>query len=267
MRIYVNNDLIAKKGKLGRRLSMTGLVILGLGMLASFAPGMIKKWIDSGNTLAQNPVVIWVYNGGWLYLSLGALILGFILGQIGNAYMRRFLKPRRPDAVIARALKGFDDRNRLYVWASPAALAFVGPAGVFAIVTRDIAGKISIRDGKIHTPFSFKKLLTFFGGEEGGRPLEEAQSEAEKLEDWLNEKLGEDAAVVVKPLVVFTNDKADLTIEDANVPILHYKQLKSFLRSQVKNKSINKTTLQQIVRVMDEYAEETGAQTNIPLEG
>jgi len=143
MRIYTNNNLILKKGKLGRRLSMAGLIILGLGMLASFAPGMIQKWIDSGNELAQNPFILWTYNGGWLYLSLGALILGFILGQIGNAYMRRFLKPRRPDAVIAQALKGFDDRNRLYAWASPIDLAFAGPAGVFAIVTRDVGGQIT----------------------------------------------------------------------------------------------------------------------------
>jgi len=257
MRIYANNNLIAKKGKFGRRLSMTGLIILGLGMLASFAPGFIQKHSDSAWT--QNPFIQWTYNGGWLYLSLGALILGFILGQIGNAYMRRFLKPRRPDMVIAKALKGFDDRNRLYVWSSPIDLAFVGPAGVFAIVTRDIAGPVTIRDGKLHTPFSMKKLFSFFGGEEAGRPLEEAQHDAEKLQSWLVEQVGGDAEMIVRPLVVFTHDKADLTVEDVNVPILHYKQLKSFLRSQAKNKTISKTTLQQVVAVMDAYAEASGA--------
>ena len=265
MRIYTNNDLIIKKGKLGRRLSMAGLIILGVGMLASFAPGMIQKWIDSGNSLAQNPFIIWIYNGGWLYLSMGALILGFILGQIGNAYMRRFLKPRRPDAVIAQALKGFDDRNRLYAWASPIDLAFAGPAGVFAIVTRDITGQITLRGGKVHTPFSIKKLLTFFGGEEGGRPLDEAKEEAEKLEQWLREQIGEAENINVRPLVVFTSENANLNVEDADVPVLQYKQLKSFLRSQLKSKSANKKALRQTIEAMDAYAEQSGATTNAPV--
>lgn len=267
MRIYANNTLITKKGKLGRRLSTAGLIILGLGMLSSFLPGMIKKWIESGNPLAQSPFVIWAYNGGWLYISLGALIFGFILGQVGNFYMRRYLKPRRPDMVIANALKGFDDRNRLYVWSTPIDLAFAGPAGVFAFVVRDLAGQITISDGKIHTPFSFKKLLTFFGGEESGRPLDEAKEQAEKLEEWLEEQLGDDTDISVKPIVIFTNDNAQLNIEDADVPVLQYKQLKSFLRSQLKKKPINKKSLQQAIEVMDNYAKESGAESDAPAKG
>ncbi len=263
MRVYANNSLIAKKGKFGRRLSMVGLVILGLGMLASFAPGLIEKNKDA--VWAQSAFMQWVYTGGWLYLSLGALILGFVLGQFGNFYMRRFLKPRRPDLVVARALKGFDDRNRLYVWSSPVDLAFAGPAGVYAIVGRDLAGQITIQDGKIHTPFSFKKLLTFFGDESGGRPLDEAKADAEKLANWLKEQLGEDASVTVKPLVIFTSDKADLTVQDADVPVLQYKQLKSFLRSQLKSKPINKKALQQVIEVLDAYAEQSGAESNLPV--
>ena len=263
MRVYANNSLIEKKGKFGRRLSMIGLAILGLGMLASFAPGLIDK--NSDSAWAQSAFIQWVYQGGWLYLSLGALIFGFVLGQFGNYYMRRFLKPRRPDLVVAKALKGFDDRNRLYVWSSPIDLAFVGPAGIYAIVGRDLAGKITIRDGKIHTPFSLKKLLTFFGDESGGRPLDEAKSDAEKLANWLTEQLGEDANVTVNPLVVFTSDNADLNVEEADVPVLQYKQLKSFLRGKLKGKPINKKTLQQVIEAMDAYAEETGAVSTAPV--
>lgn len=262
MRIYANNKLIAKKGVFGRRLSMVGLVILGLGMLASFAPGLIQKGIDNGSAWAQNSFILWTFQGGWLYLSMGALILGFVLGQIGNHYMRRFLRPTRPDMVIAKTLKGFDDRNRLYVWSSPIDLAFAGPAGLFAIVTRDVAGKIDLRDGKIHTPFSFKKLLSFFGDEGSGRPLDEAKADAEKLSEWLNAQIGEETSILVKPLVIFTNEKADLTVENADVTVLQYKQLKSFLRGQLKNKPINKTTLQKAIDAMDAYAEESGAESN-----
>ncbi len=263
MRVYTNHSLIVKKGKLGRRLSMTGLIILGVGMLASFAPGMIQKAGEASWT--QTPFIQWTYNGGWLYLSLAALILGFVLGQIGNHYMRRFLKPRRPDLVITKALKGFDDRNRLYVWASPIDLAFVGPAGVYAIVGRDLAGKITIRDGKVQTPFSIKKLLSFFGDEGGGRPLDEAKAEAEKLSDWLSEQINGDVKIDVKPLVVFTSDNADLTVVDGDVPVLHYKQLKSFLRSQLKGKPISKSVLQQVVDLLDSEAHARGATSSASI--
>jgi len=263
MRIYTNFDLIKKRGQMGRRLSVTGLIILGIGMLASLAPGYIQKHSDAAWT--QSSLVQWAYNGGWLYLSLAALILGFVLGQIGNHYMRRFLRPRRPDMVIAKSLKGFDDRNRLYVWASPIDLVFVGPSGIFAIVGRDLAGKITIRDGKVHTPFSFKKLLSFFGDDSGGRPVDEAKAEAEKLEEWLQEKLGAGTDIKVNPLVVFTSDRADLNVEDAEVPVLHYKQLKSFLRSQAKNKSISKSVLLQVVEVLDADALARGAATTEAL--
>ncbi len=266
MRVYANNKLIAKKGIFGRRLSMAGLGILGLGMLASFAPGLIQKGIDNGSAWVQNPFIVWTFQGGWLYLSMGALILGFVLGQIGNHYMRRFLRPTRPDMIIAKTLKGFDDRNRLYVWSSPIDLTFAGPAGLFAIVTRDVAGKIDLRDGKIHTPFSFKKILSFFGDESSGRPLDEAKADAEKLSSWLNEQIGGDTAIPVKPLVVFTNEKADLTVENTDVPVLQYKQLKSFLRGQLKSKPINKTTLQKVIDALDAYAEESGAEPNTPAE-
>jgi len=258
MRVYANNEAIAKKGKLGRRLSMAGLIILGLGMLASFSPGTIQKWIDTGNPLAQNPFILWVYQGGWLYLSMAALIGGFVLGQIGNSYMRRYLRPNRPDTVIAKALKGFDDRNRLYVWASPVDLVFVGPAGIYAIVGKDLAGPVEIVDGKVKTPFSLRKILFFFGDESAGRPLDEAQYDAEKLEKWLREQLGEAFNVHVQPLVVFTNDKVQLKVSDPDAPVIPYKQLKSYLRTQLKRKPITKPALQRVVEVMDAYAESQG---------
>ena len=258
MRVYANNKLISKKGILGRRVSMTGLVILGLGMLASFAPSYFQKIQDSGSALAQNSFMQWLFAGGWVYFSMGSLIIGFILGQIGNYYMRRFLRPVRPDMVIARVLKSFDDRNRLYVWSSPIALVAAGPAGIFAFATRDTAGKVTLRDGKVKTPFSWRKVLFFFGDENLGRPLDEATVDAKKLADWLKENI--EAEVEVQPLVVFTSDKADLTVEDTQVPVIHYKQLKSFLRNQNKNRPVNKKAVQQAIAALDTYAENSGAE-------
>ena len=263
MRIYIDKDTIQKKGLLGRRLSMAGLIILGAGMLASFAPGMIQKWETSQPALFQSPFIQWTYKGGWLYLSMAALIFGFILGQIGNHYMRRFLRPRRPDMVVAQALKGFDDRNRLYVWASPIDLVFAGPAGVFAITSRDIAGEIEIVNGSVKTPFSLRKILFFFGDESPGRPLDEAKSQAEKLTEWLTEELGKETPISVRPLVIFTNEKAKVTAKDADVPVIHAKQLKQFLKNKRQEKQITKSALLAVIQKLDEEAERRGVEADV----
>lgn len=260
MRIYANNTLIQKKGVLGRRLSMAGLIILGAGMLASFAPGMIQKWETTNPSLYNSPFIQWMLHGGWIYLSMGALIFGFILGQIGNHYMRRFLRPRRPDMAIAQALKGFDDRNRLYVWASPIDLLFAGPAGLFAIAPRDIPGQIEIVNGNVKTPFNFRKILFFFGDESPGRPLDEAKADAAKLSDWLNEQLGEGNDTLVKPLVIFTNEKADVTAEEADVPVIHVKQLKQFLKNQLRSKQLSKSALLAAIQKLDDEAVRRGVE-------
>ena len=37
-------------------------------------------------------------------------------------------------------------------------------------------------------------------------------------------------AVEVQPLIVFTNDKAELSISESSIPVLPYKKLKPYLR-------------------------------------
>jgi hypothetical protein len=260
MRTYINEKHIEKRTKLGRRTSMIGLVVLMIGMAASFSPGVIAGWAEKGNELANTAPAQWLLGGGWIFVSMGALLIGFLLGQIGNANVRSFAAYPRADQVIAKALKGFDDRNHFYAWATPTDLVLAGPAGIFTFVTRGLGGKITIQDGKIKQPFSFRRILFAFGQEPGGLPGEEAQGDADKLSAWLTEQIGSDEPVTVKPLVVFTNEKAELDVQDSGVPIIHYKQLKQFLNKELRGSRLNKTTLTASIAKLDEEAERRGAE-------
>ena len=46
MQVYVNEKYIADRAKMGRRTSMIGLMILGVGMVATFAPGWLAATLQ-----------------------------------------------------------------------------------------------------------------------------------------------------------------------------------------------------------------------------
>jgi len=260
MRIFVNNKHITRRATLGRRLSFLGLLILLAGMLASFSPGIIANWASSGNALANTGWAQWLWQGGWLIVSMLSLLVGFLLGQIGNHHIRRYQRSPRPDQMVAKALKGFDDRNHLFVWSSPVDLVFVGPAGVYAIVTRDLAGKISIVNDRIKQPFSLRRMLFAFGQESPGLPVQEARDMAQKLEAWLNKDASDGTQVEVHPLVVFTHEKAELDIQSASGPILHVKQLKKYLRNQLRSTGMSKDEMKAVLERLSREAERRQAE-------
>ncbi|NOX62873.1 MAG: hypothetical protein GXP42_13155 [Chloroflexi bacterium] len=259
MRIYINEKYIEKRAKTGRRLSLLGLAVLGVGMLASFSPGVIGGWIQSGNPTAQQPWAQWLFNGGWAIVSMFALLVGFLLGQVGNAYMRRFVKSPRPDEILTKALKGFDDRNHFYAWATPGELVFAGPSGLYAFVTRSTPGEIRIEGDKASQPFSITRVLFSFSQESVGRPMQEAQSLAQSLQEWLTKQLGEDNALAVKPLVVFVDERVKLDVKDPLTPVLLPKQLKQYLRNQLRSERIPKNALAEAVKALNAEAERRGA--------
>lgn len=257
MRIYVNEQYVSQRAKWGRRASLIGLVVLAIGMLAAFSPNWIMRWQAEGNPMAHSPFVQWLYNGGWFSITMMSLVIGFILGQIGNTTIRRFVRSPRPDQIVAKALKGFDDRNRFYAWATPGDMVFAGPAGIYAIALSDATGPITIVNDRIRRPFRWRRLF-LFGQDNPGQPTLEVQLLAEKLGKWLSQQLGSSEPIPVRPLVVFTSDNAQLDVQSASAPVLHYKQLKEYLRGQTRNPGLSKEQLKAAIERLDKEAEARG---------
>ena len=82
MQITTHEKFIKRRSRLGTYASLGGLAVLIAGFVASFQ---------------QN----------YIWVSLIAIILGFVLAQFGNYSLRRWGRSPRPDQIIETALKGW----------------------------------------------------------------------------------------------------------------------------------------------------------------
>lgn len=205
MRITTNAQLVKRRAKFGTYASLGGIAVLAGGMVASFQPRFV-------------------------WLSLIALIAGFLLAQYGNYNLRRYGRSPRPDEIIADSLKGFDDRYHLYSWSLPAPFVLLTPQGLYSFVTRDQTGKISVNGAHWKSAFSLGRALMMFSQEGMGNPSQDAQDKAKKLTEWIRAKLPE-STVVAQPAIIFTDPRAELQVNDPVVPVLDAKGVKKWLRS------------------------------------
>jgi len=123
-------------------------------------------------------------------ISLACLLMGLLLSQIGLYHTKRWVQRPRPDEVLEKALKGLDNRFELYSFYLPAPHVLLGPPGLFVLRVQHQEGQITCQADR-----------------------------------WQPEE-----AVEVQPLIVFTNDKAELSISESSIPVLPYKKLKPYLR-------------------------------------
>ena len=84
MRIIKNEKIIKRNAKIGSIVTILSLVILGGGMYITFT----------------NPEL--------LNISVIALLVGFILSQVGIFFTTRWGRRPRPDELLDQALKGLD---------------------------------------------------------------------------------------------------------------------------------------------------------------
>lgn len=227
MRVTSNTKLIKRRSKLGMTISLSGIGVLAVGMVASF-----------------KPEIAWV--------SLIALVLGFVLAQYGSYNLRRWGRTPRPDQVIEEAMKGFDDRYHFYAWSLPVPYVLLSPQGVYVFVTRDQTGKVTANGKTWQTKFSFSRIFLLFAQEGLGNPTDEAQLQASKLTDWIREKLP-NVSVAAQPVIVFIDPRAQLDVTDPVVPVLEPKGIKKWLRG-VKSDTVRPADLRALETLFDETA-------------
>jgi len=226
MRVTSNTKLIKRRSKLGLITSLAGIGVLAVGMAASF-----------------RPQIAWV--------SLIALVLGFMLAQFGSYNLRRWGRTPRPDQAIEESMKGFDDRYHFYAWTLPAPYVLLSPQGLYTFVTRDQTGKVS-SDGKTwKSKFSLSRMFMLFAQEGLGNPTEEARLHAAKLTEWIRTKLPE-VTVNVQPAIVFIDARAELDVSEAPVPVLEPKNIKKWLRGGGKGDNIRPADLRALEMLFDE---------------
>lgn len=204
MRTITNERVIKRNALIGRYSSLTGLAVLLGGLVISFVRPDLY------------------------FVPFYTLIGGFLLSNLGIMLSNRWVRSPRPDQALDAALKGLDDRHQLYHYRFPNAHALFSPAGVFALIPKFQAGRITY-EGSRWRHSGYNRLTAFFGQEGLGNPTAEARAEASALLRFLHKHIP-DVDNAVQPIIVFTNPKAEVRADDAPCPAMHAKKLKDYLR-------------------------------------
>ncbi len=228
MRSELNKEFLKKQLKIAQRTSLAGLALFAVGMYLTFAAPQAVTW------------------------AFVALIVGFLVSQVGIYFGNRYGRQPRADQVLDRALKGVGEKHTLYHYATPAGHVIIGPSGVWVLVVKYQQGRIRYHKGKWRQkggPVLW--YLRLFAQEGLGRPDVEVEEEVKLVRKALTEALGEEeaAAVPVEPVLVFTSPKAVLEdVSEAPVPALKPDDLKGFFRERLKQKRL---TPEQVKRVRE----------------
>ncbi len=262
MKVYRNVSYIRSREQLGRRITLAGLLVLLVGLVVSFTPNWLPPDEPAGNALLR---FVQQY---WAYLSFGALAIGFLASSAGSYFINRFAPRRwpgtnqiaRPDEIIERSLKGFDDKYTLFLWSLPhAAYLLVGPPGIFVFVVRGDKAQVRVQGDTWKERFSLGRILTAFTREGVGNPSRELEEIRQSLQEMLRKaaeagRLSVDPAEVpVHGAVVFIHPQAQLTLENPTVPVLRPGDVKKFVRG-VKGRPLSGQTLRELTAYLVEVS-------------
>jgi len=228
MRIITDEKKISRNKKIGSFTTIGSLVILGIGLYMSFKPDLMNY-------------------------SFGALLLGFLLSQVGIYYGSRWGRSPRPDEVISQSLKGLGDQFTLYHYSSPVPHLLVGPAGTWIIAPFYQAGTITYDENrKRFRQKGGNFYLKLFGQESLGRPELEVNNYRRDLERYFERTLpAEFEKPVIDAALVFTNPKAEINVVNSPDPAVAAPKLKDYLRKKTKEKNLSDEKIKVITGALE----------------
>lgn len=230
MKVVIDEKLVKRNAKIGQILTIISLATLGAGMFITF----------------QKPEM--------LGLSIGALLLGFLLSQVGIYFTNRWGRSPRPDEQISLALKGLDKRYALYHYQTPASHVLVGPAGVWVLIPKHQRGTITYRKNRWKQSGGgiIQNYLKIFAQEGIGRPDLEIESDIESVNKILAKNLPDGIEIPeIQAALIFSNPEVDIQADDAPNPTLPAKKLKDMIRKAAKENSLSPEIYIQIQDVID----------------
>ncbi len=229
MKIIKNEKLIKRNSKIGQWTSMGALIVLGLGMYISFTKPELFAY------------------------SIGALLLGFTMTQIGMYMGNRWGRSPRPDEKLDAGLKGLPGDYTMYHYVTPAAHLLIGPAGLWVLMPYHQRGKVVYRKNRWRNSGGgfFQGYMRIFGQEGLGRPELELDSETESLKKYFAKHAGESEIPEIQAAMVFTGDNVEIEANDSPIPAMKVKQLKDFIRQKTKEKALSAEKIKRITAVVE----------------
>jgi len=206
MKQITNDTLIARNKKIGNITSILGIAILIGGLFLNIRP-------DPTRTL----------------LSLGALIVGFVVAQISTFYVTRFSRSPRFDEIIAANLSKLNNDYTFFVYSSPVPMLLTSPHGIWIPVPISVGGEIYY-DGKWKQSGG-NIMMKLFGQENLSRPEKDVAARETQVRNFLEENLGKDSIPQIDSILVSLHPKAIIgNVEDAPTPIVEVEALRRTIR-------------------------------------
>ena len=229
MKIIKNETLIKRNAKIGNWTSLGALAVLGGGMYLSFTRPELFTY------------------------SLIALLLGFILTQVGMYMGNKFGRSPRPDEKLDAGLKGLQLEFVMYHYTTPASHLLVGPAGVWVMMPYHQRGQVEFKKDRwqMRGGGFLQSYMRIFGQEGLGRPDLEINNEINSLKKHLLKDMDESEIPAINAMMVFTNDEAVVEAEGSPFPAIKVKQLKEFIRQKAKEKKLSAETLNKLKAVLE----------------
>lgn len=286
MKIYRNLNEIRRKEKLGRRLSLIGLGVLLFGLLSSFIPTWWPLDPDTGAANSEN-AFIYFLQAYWMWLSFLALPLGFIFASFGSYFINRFARRRwagikvfaRPDEMLERAMKGFDDKYAYFAWSLPAHHVLVGPCGILVMALRSDRGKVTVQGDRWREPFSLLRFFTVFAREGVGNPAFELEDQIKRLNALMAQRPGANGGdtdgdgeavanvgLPVEPVAIFLNPEMQINLDAPTISVLRADQLKDFVRRKARDARLSATEVREVTEFLASRskAEMTESKADVP---
>jgi hypothetical protein len=195
--------------------------------------------------LAGGMVVTYFYPER-LELSYGALLLGFILVNIGAGFTNRWGRTPSPDTAVDEALKGLDDRYTIVHYRLGAEHVLFAPHGTAVILPKYEKGQISY-DGKRWHQTGVSRLKKLFGVESIGNPVLDVAAEAESLDRRLKRILKGQDIPKSRMIILFLNERTQVKAEESPVPALRSSKIKEYIRRMPKEQGLQPEQLQQVL--------------------
>ena len=215
MLIVRDDDLVRRRRKIGQIASLTGLGIL-IG-------GMAFTWLAPNWNIPVQYAV---------YVPFLALLVGFILSNVGVYYTNRWGRSPRPDELLDQSLKGMSRDYKLYHFGLPAPHLLLTPGGLVALVTKIESGEFTVNGDKWKQKFNAGKILRFFGQEGLGNPTKEAGYQLDQMKRFLEKQDPDLPEIPMEAVVVFLSDRVELNVNESQVPIMRASKLKGYFRSK-----------------------------------
>jgi hypothetical protein len=221
-------------------------------------PGLIRRNRQIGNIGQIGGLIILLgsFVGTFLFptrvdIAFLLLILGFVMVNVGGSFTSRWGRTPPPDQLVDNLLKGLDDRYTIVHFRLGADHALFSPDGILVILSKQERGFIHY-DGKKWRQTGVSALQKFFSAEGLGNPLLDARMEAESLGRKLRKILHLEEAPVVRPIVVFSNDKTRIEATNTSIPVLPASKVKESIRRMPKTPALRPDQLQQVIEYLGE---------------